>query len=1019
MEENHILVGLGGTGGKVLKAIRKRIYQEFPNDEDRKKLPIGYVYVDSTREMMVPGDASFRVMGKDASFTESEFVDIKSVDLGQILDNVSNFPGLKTIVKNGASMKNTLGEVGKAAGQKRRAGRILFAANCNKYLSALKNQHEKLISINKKESVNIHIFTGLAGGTGSGSIIDVIAQTRVQATYKDTNIVVYAMVPELNIPAGCQAGRYHQNGYAALRELNALNIGRFLLSDVIRGEEHITLETTQLMQFGLMLYSNVNENGVAVDSFNELPQLLADTVYFRLFLENKHDINDSFIRSYSLENINDFCVEYSEKSKGRDKERARTKAINTFGIKRIIYPERRIMEHITYTVGQRVLRQMQYNNYKDDFGFVQETARKDYRELYLNDKNLREWMLDDNHLMLEEKIFDTDKYCSSIESFWNDATNSYSYDDAKNLDQEPLRFLEGFCSDTYKNAFRNKQGVEAYYNDKADDKLLKEQANYIVERIEKNLYTKWYEGSLSLEDLLKICDVLLTHIKDKRDKVEDDIAAIDEKIKQNEAAADDNNYDYNHLSLLQRATGRSARIYSDHQLILKDIYKLRTQRVATVFKGKLLGKLRAAFEEFNAEVSEFIGVLLKSMDAAEKRIADRNKNVKGIADLSGAMVEISEDDKMKKFEQMLLLDRNLQETWAGKIRKNIAGNREYAHFNELATMTSEDTIFDIFDIELSPEIRTKHDQDCKNDRILGLNILQQLQKVLQTETDISNFAASVIKQSGTFLKLDDGQLSKWLKNNDNPMEKPHTINRKAILVTMPTDEGNDSLKAFAQKLKDNLLGAFGNATQGTTLQFDTSSTRKNEITIVSIKYCFPMRAIAWLTSFEREYNDMVNNKNEIEAKEACILLHSEGDGTDLPGLMGEEKVSPKDFIPYFFIAAANNILAIRENDREEKGWCIITTDEWGSEIVTLLSTQFTELQTSNELTEELIDSIKEKVDDILKNSDLKMSERTAMTDKIKEVMREYVSKECSSSTSPKYQLYSAEAKKALDLINKK
>ena len=43
---NHILVGVGGTGGKVLKAIRKRIYQEFPNDEERDKLSIGFVYVD-------------------------------------------------------------------------------------------------------------------------------------------------------------------------------------------------------------------------------------------------------------------------------------------------------------------------------------------------------------------------------------------------------------------------------------------------------------------------------------------------------------------------------------------------------------------------------------------------------------------------------------------------------------------------------------------------------------------------------------------------------------------------------------------------------------------------------------------------------------------------------------------------------------------------------------------------------------------------------------------------------------
>jgi len=1019
IRENHILVGLGGTGGKILKAIRKRIYLEFPNDVDRAKLPIGYVYVDSTREMMVQGDSSFRVMGKDASFIESEFVDIKSVDLRQILENISNFPGLKTIVKNGASMKNTLGEVGKAAGQMRRAGRILFAANCNKYLATLKRQYTNLKDITKKDSVNIHIFTGLAGGTGSGAIIDVIAQTRAQEIYKKANIMVYAMVPELEIPDGCQAGRYHQNGYAALRELSALNIGQFLPSDVIRGDEHVRLDTTSNMQFGLMLYSNVNENGVPVRSFTELPQLLADTVYFRLFLEEKSGITDNFLRSYSLENINNYCVEYSEKSKGTDKERARTKAINTFGIKRIIYPEKRIMEHITYTTGQRVLWQMQYNNFKDDFGFVQENGRKDYRELYLNDKNKREWLLDDNHLMLEEKIFDTDRYCSSIESFWNDTTNSYSYEDAKRLDSEPLRFLEGFCSDTYKNAFRNRQGVEAYYKDKADDMLLKEQAYHIIERIEKNLYTKWYEGTLSLEDLLNICDVVLTYIKDQTSKLENDIATIDDKIKLNEKAVDDNNYEFNHLNLLQRAAGGSSRVYSDHQLILKDLYVLRTHRVAVGFKGKLLGKLRTAFEEFNDDVSKFIGVLLKSMNAAEARIADRNKNVKGIADLSGAIVEVSEDDKMKKFEHALLLDKNQQETWAGKIRKAIAGNRTYAHFNELAAASSEDAIFEIFDVELSPEIRTKHDQDCKNDKILGLNILQQLQKVLQTDADIRNFAESVINQSGTFLKLDSGQLRKSLNNNPDPVKFPETINRKTVLITMPTDDGDDSLKVFAQKLKSNLLGANSNHDGDYTLQFDTSSERKNEITIVSIKYCFPMRAIEWLSSYERSYNDMVNNKNEIEAKEARILLHSEGDGTDLPGLMGEEKTPLKDFIPYFFVAAANNILAVRENEREEKGWCMVTTDEWGSEIIILLSTQFTELLYSEELTEELLDTIKEKVDDILKNPNLKMSERTAMNDNVKVIMRDYVSKECSSATSPKYKQYSEEAKKAMDLINKK
>ena len=104
-------------------------------------------------------------------------------------------------------------------------------------------------------------------------------------------------------------------------------------------------------------------------------------------------------------------------------------------------------------------------------------------------------------------------------------------------------------------------------------------------------------------------------------------------------------------------------------MIMKDLYTLRTQRVAYEFEGKLLGKLRAAFEEFSAEVSQFIGVLLVSMDAAEKRIADRNKNTKGIADLSSAIVEVSEDEKMLKLEQALILDKNQQETWSGNIRK--------------------------------------------------------------------------------------------------------------------------------------------------------------------------------------------------------------------------------------------------------------------------------------------------------------------------------------------------------------
>lgn len=47
---NHILVGLGGTGGKILRAFKMRMFEEFPTQEERGKLSVALLYVDSTDE---------------------------------------------------------------------------------------------------------------------------------------------------------------------------------------------------------------------------------------------------------------------------------------------------------------------------------------------------------------------------------------------------------------------------------------------------------------------------------------------------------------------------------------------------------------------------------------------------------------------------------------------------------------------------------------------------------------------------------------------------------------------------------------------------------------------------------------------------------------------------------------------------------------------------------------------------------------------------------------------------------
>ncbi|MBR6886707.1 MAG: hypothetical protein IKN13_04795, partial [Bacteroidales bacterium] len=97
VNSNYILVGLGGTGGKVLKAFKKRMFQEF-SAEERAKIPVGFVYVDTTDEMMRPGDKTWYVLGENAQFNTNEFVFIKGVDLDQIFANPTGFPGLSGVI---------------------------------------------------------------------------------------------------------------------------------------------------------------------------------------------------------------------------------------------------------------------------------------------------------------------------------------------------------------------------------------------------------------------------------------------------------------------------------------------------------------------------------------------------------------------------------------------------------------------------------------------------------------------------------------------------------------------------------------------------------------------------------------------------------------------------------------------------------------------------------------------------------------------------------------------------------
>lgn len=886
---NHVLVGLGGTGGKILKAFKMRMFEEFPEESDRRKQPVALLYVDSTDEMMGIGRPDFRVMGLDASFRQNEFLYIKDVDVEKILDNINNYPAVKGIVDNVSAVKTAIGSLGQAAGQKRRAGRLLFAANAVAYVNALKDAYGRCEKVsNNANKTTFHIFAGLCGGTGSGAIIDAIVQTR--KAFPEAVISVYAMIPEMNLPqSNIDQGRYYQNGYAALNELNALQSNRFFPHDVTGAgrEARLFSDKVKGVADGLTLYSNVNENGLTINSLTELPKIVSDYVYARVFLINSEDeVNGDMLRAYSFENMDDFALEYDECANADANGRipiARTKKINSFGIKRVMYPELRVLKHITYTVGESVLYQFKYNNWRENLGYVNEEANKDYRDEYFNDTNLAKWKLDTKHLTYEIKILGSDKDYPKFSDYWHDKAIGY-LDEAKQA-SNALSELEDIMSDFYAKQFRG-VGVEEYY--KGKERAIPDIAKEVRRTIEYELFEKWKVGDISIVELQKVSRLLIERVTEIRKDLDGKLEKEHEEYEVICNDRDANMSNWAHKGFLNKKVfGGDTNALSNHQEILTDLFSCKTSIIALGFAQKLAARLFVEVGKLDADISAFGQKINDSIDETERLVAAQRKVNKGLEDMKGAIIEVSEEEVMAGFEADLKIDKIDMPNVARQLREAILPQTEFTSFGNLAQEISVDNVCKAFDLKLAKIVKTKHDERAESDkRVLGLNILTQLQQKLTTDEQIQRFALEIVKQSGVFLKLNNDQMQLHVRNNEGNLSptNPASINKKTILVSIPSPDDNEGLKAFADKLESAFMNSFSQGNSQCSVKVNRKSPRKDELTIITVAYCFPMRCISWLSNYKEKYERFLNTGNPNTDASNAILLHSEGNGKDLPSL---------------------------------------------------------------------------------------------------------------------------------------
>ena len=283
--ENHLIIGLGGTGGRVLAAFRKLMFERFNGDVKPKDMWIDYLYVDSSeQDLKMKDPAQWSVMGKSISLSEDSVVKIPAANLKDYVDNKSRFKYLSPWLGNSEDWKNIINDpkIGEgAAGQKRRLGRLLFANGSPEFNKIVGVKAGELSKNPNGMGIIYHVVAGLAGGTGSGCIVDAVAQLRQQfPDYVNNKIILYLLLQEEHPNNGWDTTpNYKPNGYVALTDLNALDMQAFKPWNVSEREYDVEPLELELPFYSAYLVTDTNQANVRFDVNKVIPATIAELIY--------------------------------------------------------------------------------------------------------------------------------------------------------------------------------------------------------------------------------------------------------------------------------------------------------------------------------------------------------------------------------------------------------------------------------------------------------------------------------------------------------------------------------------------------------------------------------------------------------------------------------------------------------------------------------------------------------------------------------------------------------------------
>ena len=222
-----MIIGLGGTGKKILTRLKTRFIQNF--NEVPKNIRLTCFDIDRYEEVDTFGEYTVRLTPNE------EFFGIGDVPAGDILRQVRSTDHLYPELRSWINPYIPLQEANLQRGgqQNRQLGRLALYWNVQTrdFMNILENKYLELrqqkgdigdVSSNMGNNVVVYIIGSLAGGTGSGMVLDTAFIMRYIAESmglaEDTSIVGVLVLPRVFNMVNMEA--IQPNAMAALQEID-------------------------------------------------------------------------------------------------------------------------------------------------------------------------------------------------------------------------------------------------------------------------------------------------------------------------------------------------------------------------------------------------------------------------------------------------------------------------------------------------------------------------------------------------------------------------------------------------------------------------------------------------------------------------------------------------------------------------------------------------------------------------------------------------------------------------------